>query len=755
MMHEHALGGCAPTPLASYLKALGILRLVAEQKDREVAGRWQGEHFVLRTTLNREELERFFLEEYRPTPILSPWNGRAGYLEGEEGEEGEASSRGGAVLLREFRTSHNDRFQLYRELIHELDKTESIEEMNSVRSKKKELDKKKKKDSKAWTDADQKLLKELTERESFLKENLFTYLRNNLSEDQLAWLDGAVALGEDRAFSPLLGSSGGVEGSMDLGVNFMENIKTLFCLGSGEATASTVDWLKSSLYRHITIVAANNTAGSLSPGNIGGPNATTGFLAKIGINPWDYVLMIEGALVLRPSMTKRMEFSRGSSLSYPFTIEPSASGSPNVALVDENKTRAGRSELWMPIWHEFATCQEIKVCFQEGSITLNRQRARTGLDFVRAIAQLGADRGINQFQRFIFLKRSGDNDVAVPVGRFNVTRNPHVDLLNQLDRNAWLDRLRRFSRDAQKASGRIQQLVRRLEDAIFSLSQGGGRLVLQDIIILLGRIQSACAVSAKAREAVPPIPQLTEEWAANADDGLDEFRLACALAGMTAMRGNIVPLQKDEKTKRDTWNPGSAQAVWGGGDLTTNLLRVLDRRLLDAQRDQQEDKPLSGRPAADLAAVMAFLHGKTDDRRIAGLLAGLVNVELPRYLPSRKLEAELPPAAFRLLTPLFTPNRILHDLRLLPEDKTLPLPRQVVALLQTGNHAQARRALEITIRRLRIAGMKVPVTPQTIPELTGVASPRLAAALMIPLAKSELVRICKPFMPETEANQVI
>jgi CRISPR-associated protein Csx17 len=40
------LAGCAPTPLAHYLKALGILRLVAEQKDENACGYWQGEHFV-------------------------------------------------------------------------------------------------------------------------------------------------------------------------------------------------------------------------------------------------------------------------------------------------------------------------------------------------------------------------------------------------------------------------------------------------------------------------------------------------------------------------------------------------------------------------------------------------------------------------------------------------------------------------------------------------------------------------------------
>jgi CRISPR-associated protein Csx17 len=32
-MNEIILAGCTPTPLANYLKALGVFRLVAEQKD--------------------------------------------------------------------------------------------------------------------------------------------------------------------------------------------------------------------------------------------------------------------------------------------------------------------------------------------------------------------------------------------------------------------------------------------------------------------------------------------------------------------------------------------------------------------------------------------------------------------------------------------------------------------------------------------------------------------------------------------------
>ena len=45
-MPEIMLHGCAPEPLMSYLKALGVLRLVAEQADSEAKGAWRAVLFA-------------------------------------------------------------------------------------------------------------------------------------------------------------------------------------------------------------------------------------------------------------------------------------------------------------------------------------------------------------------------------------------------------------------------------------------------------------------------------------------------------------------------------------------------------------------------------------------------------------------------------------------------------------------------------------------------------------------------------------
>ena len=77
-MPEIVLNGCRSEPLMSYLKALGVLRLVAEQKDADARGFWRAGTFLLSTTLTGQELIGFLLEEHAPTPILAPWNGGCG-----------------------------------------------------------------------------------------------------------------------------------------------------------------------------------------------------------------------------------------------------------------------------------------------------------------------------------------------------------------------------------------------------------------------------------------------------------------------------------------------------------------------------------------------------------------------------------------------------------------------------------------------------------------------------------------------------
>src|SRR5258708_11549398 len=104
------LQGCTPEPMASYLKALAVLRLVSEQADPEARAWWGGDTFWLESSLDEGGLVRFFLDQYSPTPIVGPWNGGSGFYEGDR-RDGL-----GAILA-----SQNERFRDYAETISKIE----------------------------------------------------------------------------------------------------------------------------------------------------------------------------------------------------------------------------------------------------------------------------------------------------------------------------------------------------------------------------------------------------------------------------------------------------------------------------------------------------------------------------------------------------------------------------------------------------------------------------------------------------------
>ena len=172
-VYEHHLVGCRPEPLGSYLKALGVLRLVAEQADRGASACWAPDGFVLSSTLDEDALVRFFLNAYQPSPILSPWNSSSGF-----GPEG-------AGELHVIEASTDPRLQPYREAI---------------------------------TIARQVLAENSTGDRP--KEQLLAECRSRLPDACVPWLDASAVLTDGRAVYPPLLGTGGNDGRLEFSRNF-------------------------------------------------------------------------------------------------------------------------------------------------------------------------------------------------------------------------------------------------------------------------------------------------------------------------------------------------------------------------------------------------------------------------------------------------------------------------------------------------------------------------------------------------------
>lgn len=648
MSHEIELKGCAPTPLAHYLKALGILRLVAEQKDPNAKGRWRDEAFLLQSSLDKESLLRFFLEEYQPTPILTPWNGRGGFLEGDDEEkdgDDEGGGRKGAQMVALYTGNVHERFADIKLALTQIATNKTLSELNRSRARFKVLDKLKKA-KKVLSDDETKEHKTLELLIKTTKRDLLQSLRNDLAGSILNWFDACQIVGERLMHAPLLGT-GGLDGSMDFGVNYLERLSHLVeVLETGEPKPWANSLLEQSLFQESTPFIPIWIPGQFAPGNIGAPNSSTGFSGDSRDNHWDYLFTLEGSILFATAATKRLQSASDGALSYPFTVKAigSGSGANSAPDVDPKKTRA---EIWLPLWNKSSSLDELRILFQEGRTTVGRKPAKDGLDFARAVASLGVDRGITEFQRYGFMMRSGKSYLATPISRIATRANPSAELINDLERNRFLDSLRRFAR-SDKASARLASLAHQLENRLFDLTRGADRRVCQDILMLLGKIQRTVSISSKAKEEIhQPIPLLSSQWLMASDDASSEFRLACALAGLKAVGGGAKKSALQESPtesiveasaglpmrlhfagikldkKRYVWDNESRLAVWGEGSLTQNLNETLRCRWLTAQRLSHADKPFAYGVGANQADIAAFLAGSVDDLRISDLAQGL------------------------------------------------------------------------------------------------------------------------------------
>lgn len=715
MTQDHALGGCTPVPLASYLKALGVLRLVARQKDPEARGFWRKDDvFVLRTVLSKQDLVDFFLHRYVPTPLLAPWNGGSGFYPKDNKKPVDSIQR-----------STHPRFEDYRQAIGT---AQNVLARLGLQKKPEEGE----------------------------KVRLLQALRNVATDPLLEWMDAAVIIaGGGETFPPLLGT-GGNDGRLEFTINFMQRLHDVLDVATGNPKPGAGGLLEAALFAHPSPVLSEGAIGQFAPGSAGGPNATSGdFEAESRLNPWDFVLMLEGVVLFAASAVRRLETSNGAMLSAPFTVQSRLDTEASAAVSDDRRGET-RGEVWLPLWGAPLGCTELSALFAEGRATVGARPVRDGLDFARAVARLGVDRGLDAFQRYAFVKRFGRSYLATPFARIPVRRRREADLLDELDKGGWLGSVQSRAIDGE-APQTFRAAVARLDATLFALLRRPGRERLQDVLGQLGRLDTLCALSVRkgeeresrtkssegtGRSSCGPVPWLSFAWAAGADDASSEFRIALALAGLATrvkredgstvvlgFRHHLVPLRTETSPRsRPRWDPGSPLPCWGSGSLERNLRGMLERRRLEALRGGGEGSVLRSRAGASLTDVVSFLEGTCDERKITVLAAGLACVDVSASFQNVAPPSVLPPPVYVFLKPFFVPEADLREYGFLPPDRGLGLPAALIARLAAGD---VDAALALAWSRLRAS--EIPLPGREPPRATGFAGPRLLAALTIPL----------------------
>ena len=622
-MNELILDGCTAEPLMGYLKALGVLRLVSEQMDPDARGCWRDGVFELETRLDREDLTRFFLEHYSPTPLLAPWNGGSGFYTKLDldrfldtaGKEIEFKGREAVEAINAVEASDSERLARYRGQIRETKRALAAlaEKVDFAAALAEPL----RKWPQARTKAAQKKVKDEATKvlntmllfrsgedtfsiEKAAKDEFVSDLRGKvLTDDGLLWLDAAFAMRtgqkKNRVEAPTLGSGGNI-GNSDFSARFAQLLPEVMSLrADAPIPANSAPWLSAALFGSPASGMQKISVDQFDPGKAGGANGTQGMEASPTLNPWDYVLMLEGSLALAGNTSRRLGAGR-SAASFPFVVESTSAGHGSTGIDNT------RGEAWLPTWSAPAKFSEVVFLLGEGRAEVGRERARSGLTFAQAVAGLGVDRGIGSFVRYEFQERLGQSYIATPIGRFEVPRAPldGIELVRAL--NPLLRSLRAVVADG-KAPTRFMTAVRRIESAIFEFCKYGGTGRLTGILAALGNVERELAVGGmppEKRRTWRPLAGLADGWLTAANDGSPEFCLARGVAflqsgtkGTGPVRPYLEPVEP--KGRFWAWADGGGHVVWRGVDLVHNLGEVLVRRLMDAEKNGEPLPPLAAR----------------------------------------------------------------------------------------------------------------------------------------------------------------
>lgn len=671
------LAGCRSESLLGYLKALGILRLIATQADPLARGSWDGAVFVLDTLLSEDAIERFFVESYAPTPILNPWNNGAGF------EQKESKAR---YVLRRVVQTTGSRWESYRRVISFL---ESAYIGTGLRLH--------------YRDTSDKDWKDKSAKTTFLR-----HLRGRCPDELLPWLDASVILTTRGPEFPYLLGSGGNDGHLDFSVNFAA--RALDVCGD-KPIAEARQLLRDALQDTAQARLLQDVAiGQFSPRHTGGANATSGFDAMSLVNPWDYVLMMEGALLFSGSIGRRTDRAQGRPV-FPFALR-SIPGGYGSASADEEI----RGEMWLPVWDGRASLASVVDLLRKGRIDMPGngrgsvvRDAVLASDAAAAVITMGLPLGIRRLERTVFAQRNGLAYSATAIG--SVMAGERYDCgiaVISRDAAAWIERVRRLNLGAG-----AREALDAFYDGLFAFPNLPSDRVArararQELLVALANLDRALARTRDADKL--EMPWLDADVLADLDDGSMEHRTAVAIASIGS-RGR-------ETNTRD----GLRKA---GDDATQTLRDLLEGRMRRASKDSNANW-LRSSYSVSVGDAGAFLTLGTARRlHFNRLLRAYSHIRLAQATTPYNADAaasdnEPISAAYALLKLVFDNPNARED--------------RVLRLLFTRDTA---RALRLAVQRARTI-RELPESPRDVSAIMLEDPAWTAAALALPIERSAM-----------------
>ncbi len=672
-MTELILKGCTYEPMSSYLSALAVLRLVSEQKDPNAKGWWDDLGvFHLDSCLDEDRLINFFLDEYRPTPIVSPWNGGSGFYDGDNVDNINAIMNDGSVRFDTYRNTikairsfpeipntdipvrellvflsnetsvmkGKKRDELL-ELIQDTEKLalnahsispdidflnntiEELEQLSKVSKISTESEKSRSTSVKSLIKEAKKVrsyVKQMQKKKGTGKEDIISACRDRLEDQAIEWIDASTILTPDgkAAYPPVLGT-GGNDGRFEFSNNFMGCLRSMLL----DTTDFSKDLISNAIFDKKTESLQKISIGQYDPTRTGGFNQGNGIENKdeFKANPWTFILTFEGAILWASSVvkSKNMRLKESHLIRSPFTVR-----SVQVGYNSSSEGENSRAEIWAPLWKNPTDYNELKLFFSEGRANIGKDAATNSIEFAQAATSLGVDRGISGFIRYNLLERRGKSYLALPAGIINVLYKEESDLIREINRPlSQIDSALR----GDNIPASFKSARRKIDEKIYETLQNGGRNHVKSLVSAIGEFEKLVSRSAERNDPIikKPISSLSPRWINFADDGSLEVRIAAAVASIArsdkvgSIRANISHTDPENPYQ---WDNGRGQFAWEGNSIYARLSSVLSRRMMDADRLGVKTTPLWGAIRITEEDISAFIEGHIDESLLENLIYG-------------------------------------------------------------------------------------------------------------------------------------
>lgn len=481
--------GARHRALIGTLSALGLVRVVAEQADPAV--RCSFIDGALKIESKVEDIAGWLADEYVPTPVLSPWNEGSGF-----GTKDKEPRKALAELLA-LPTARVDPFR----------RSFSAVESVAVAAR-----------THRWD-----------------KPRVVRETRNVCPDAMVRWMDSAVVmLSADKvAFPPLLGS-GGNDGHLDFSTNFHQRLLEVLPSGSvsrAHAAGLARAWLAGTSAERLSKAAV----GQFDPGAAGTPNSSPYGGAESIVNPWAYVLMVEGAMMFSAAPARKLSSQAVSTprAAMTFTTFGSQHGSAAGSALEES-----RGEVWIPWWTRALSFAEIRAIFAEGRAVWRGHTATQPDQMYLAAASRSVAPGVAGFDRYQIVKRNGRSFSAVLGDAVMVRMNTALALVAALE--DWPNQAARLN----DSPATVRQTVSDFAAARIALAKApsasgeisAARTLLSARTAMEGAVARSASVCRKLKPGRPPKAAVLVDLLAQPGwrDLLErrEFRLAVGLASV-------------------------------------------------------------------------------------------------------------------------------------------------------------------------------------------------------------------------------